>query len=328
MAAIWAAFSKKPYLDSQLLSELQRLAEWCHQRNLDCRSIEPRMLKRRIHLIQYLSKVFIGLLSLLQVSSVIKACWYGSEGMALALACSELKISCTDIQHGIAGGFKHRAYYCWTKFPASGYQMMPNHFWCWTEEDSQQVTANNSSMAAYPNLISTTLGIPFINAYSNNIVVRDVFDKNPGYIILKELAANATQTCLVTLQGPYIPDIVMQLIIEASPQTYWLLRPHPAHNIKLHQNLLVLSVLHNVDLCRTAAIPLIQALSLADIHITEYSASYFEANQAGVPTVFVSEIALYYFGDQIHSGQARYASSANELRALIAISSKHSFLDI
>jgi hypothetical protein len=51
----------------------------------------------------------------------------------------------------------------------------------------------------------------------------------------------------------------------------------------------------------------------SSVHVTGWSAVFFDAANVGVKTIFVSEIALQYFGDEIQLGKAQFASSASGL---------------
>src|SRR5262249_5108569 len=60
--------------------------------------------------------------------------YYSLDGMAFNLACREAGVVSADIQHGVEGDL-NAAYGQWSRLPATGYALLPNLFWCWTEGD-------------------------------------------------------------------------------------------------------------------------------------------------------------------------------------------------
>ncbi|MCB0764805.1 MAG: hypothetical protein KDB84_08880, partial [Flavobacteriales bacterium] len=69
---------------------------------------------------------------------VFVTCWYASENMAMAHACHERGIPCTDMQHGVQGP-AHLAYGAWHHLPAAGCSSIPSSFWCWDEASAQHI---------------------------------------------------------------------------------------------------------------------------------------------------------------------------------------------
>ena len=55
------------------------------------------------------------------------------DGLSFCLACHSLNIKSIELQHGVISEEMPR-YGKW-KIPISGYQMLPNLFWCWSRSD-------------------------------------------------------------------------------------------------------------------------------------------------------------------------------------------------
>ena len=64
--------------------------------------------------------------------------YYNVESMAWTLAMGRAGIPSVDVQHGVQSD-SHFAYSGWEVVPPGGWELLPMHFWCWSEPDAMRI---------------------------------------------------------------------------------------------------------------------------------------------------------------------------------------------
>jgi len=294
------------------------ITNWCVLRGLPCHSVTSKRIARAYASLLVLSRLYLWIIHAFKLTSAIKVCWYGLDGMALALACSRAEIPCIDLQHGVAGAGHHRAYSNWTKFPSTGYSLMPTSFWCWSRLDEQSLRACfdahgiNVDTKVIGNLWAKLAKKRGHSPWYKNLFCLDGKVKN--------WADNGSEVILVTLQGENLPVMIRDALMLSPANWHWAIRVHP----RFATNLSVLKSLEEatqrysfVDIKCSSASSLYPLLSAVKVHVTEWSAVYYDADLFGVKTVFVSPNSLQLFGEVIDSGAALYADTPEKLIAAL-----------
>jgi hypothetical protein len=303
-----------PLYNRQLSCAINQLYDWCGE--LSIRSNLPGYVSLSYHYyyITIFSFVYQSILAFFSISKVYQSCYYSDDGLALCLACSRLNIQCIDIQHGLAGSANHRAYASWLKIPEGGYPLLPSSFWTWSNEDMiavDHITSKNSPR--YPNFVS---GQVFERMIAKNSSIAARLDYSGA---LRDLLPKCRDrfTIFVSLQFLPVPTILMNTIL-SFPDIIWLVKLHPMYGSSIPLSLIPLSQMRNVVLISGTTTPSVLWLSISNLHITGFSATYFDALSVSVPTVFCDHLALHYFQGYIQSGSAVYVESVSELCSYIS----------
>ncbi|WP_396148818.1 hypothetical protein [Flavobacterium sp.] len=250
------------------------VTQWAHEK------LYPKVL--------FFKKVF----QIIKPEKVLILCYYLDDIFALTAAANQLKITTVEMQHGPQSNV-HLAYSSWYYLPESGYDMVPNNFWCWdkgSHDVIQDWTKNNANYSV------DVIGNPWIDYWKT-----------------KELNYNHQNYILYTLQpnpltlNQLFPESIVDFI-KNNPYE-WFIRLHPRQlNEKdtIKSFLKSRGVLELVNLDEASTDPLPLLLSKASLHLTHFSGAAIEASFFNVFTVLLNEIGVFSFQDLISSQKAVY----------------------
>jgi len=274
-------------------------------------------LYRLVCQLETFSGYFISLLSKLKPAVSFVVSYYNTEGMAFNLACHRLKIPCIDIQHGVQGEL-HVAYGRWNNIPATGFELLPSHFWCWSDEDAAAINAWSKSVSMHHKpLVGGNLwldlwktGEPdFVKSYDNKI---SALKKTlpPCKHVLATLQFN--------LDDANTLSPLLTAIRDSDKNWFWWVRLHPC---MLSRREYIRGILQqtgnlNFELDTATDLPLYALLRHMDVHVTHSSSTVIEAKDFGIPSVIFSHYGMEFFPDQIASGWALVADNENVLNCL------------
>jgi len=295
--------------DSDMLRELEASAKASGLFSESFSLVGPvvRHARQVIGIARYFKRVLTDV----RPKVVFVTCWYATESMACLLACHELGIPSVDIQHG-SQEF-HVAYDRWNRVPASGYELLPTYFWCWSQTEATAISSWSRALSVHQPIVGANL---FLERWvdGNDETVQSYDRLLTG---LKRSAEGKVQV-LYTLNGSTKEEIqTIVNIIEATNasglQCHFWVRLHP---IALNQEGLVRRTLaehglQNVDVTNATALPLYAILRHIDVHITEFSSVVIEAQAFGVPSV-TGEQGIIWFPNQVATGWAVLARSTAE----------------
>ena len=288
---------------------LKEATLWCQDRGLSSVGLTHNNLVYQYEFLRLVKNQFQRIIQKTQMRVCLKVCWYDTVGMALAWASKEMKIPCYDLQHGIAGSTKSRAYSAWSRFPSGGYKLMPSGFWCWSENDAKEINSWGSKLL---NPISLFVGGNVLNR-----VLRE--DRLSVKLDPSHVVESNNVKILFTLQPAWsedLPDILVGLI-EKSPKGWsWLIRCHPMDMDNLSvidRNLKKIMTDAEVDVIKTTEQLLPHLLMNIDIHITGWSAVLFDAKEFGIKTILCHPSAKILFKDILLSNEAVYMDDINQI---------------
>jgi hypothetical protein len=228
-------------------------------------------------------------------------CYYSLEGAALMLACMRRGIVSIDVQHGVQGE-QHVAYGRWINVPSSGYELLPEHFWCWSE---LEVRAIRSWAEGRTNRHSAFVGgNPWMEMWQ---------DERSPFVAAADEAVRAVlhperRTILVTLQWGMTDQTfltpLLELIATAGKSWTWWLRLHPVMRTRRRQIKAMLHArgLRDVLLDEPSDFALPALLKHSDVHLTYSSSTVLEAAALGVASVVISPASAAYFPDLVRDG--------------------------
>jgi len=236
-------------------------------------------------------------------------CFYSPAGMGLMLACKEAGIPSIDLQHGVMGS-TNPIFAAWQQVPEGGYPVLPEHFWCWSEQDAAIIEHWSRHTPAHAVLRGGWL---WLDAWRSDRITPADF----GLTI--DLARDPDELrLLVTLQPVHpLPQWLLDVIRSPPAGWRWWLRFHPrmseAEKATVRQQ-----VAGKAELDWVSDLPIHAVLRHADIHITAWSATIIEAEIFGVPSIALEAQAEIYFREHFDHGWAVRVEDAVGLRDAVA----------
>lgn len=232
-------------------------------------------------LIQWAKKIdrtkrfFIQFYTRTKPEKIIFLSYYGYDDLTAAiLAAHKLGIKTIDFQHGPQTNV-HMAYSSWTKHPAKPYNTMPVEYWNWDKTSKENI----DKWATNLKLIRARLvGHPYL-AYCL---------RNVNWDIRKKVVFFSLQTFDLE---EMLPVPILELI--KGSNDIWLLRMHPRSKInkgdieEYLKNHGIGNKNYTVD--NAVEKPLPESLSIAKVHITNYSGCVLESLMMNVPSIIIHE---------------------------------------
>lgn len=229
-----------------------------------------------------------------RLKRVFVTSWYFPDMMGIVAAAKESGIETIDVQHGKQGKYQGM-YSWWTAIPENGYQMMPDHFWCWGQPSCAHILASSQARRLHRPFVG---GFPWLDFYRNFLSQEEAGLLKPGCIVL------------VTLQPPVglhtepIPDFLVEYL--SSPHSHgkrFIFRCHPNDRGRIDyckQRLEGISA--EIYTISDGVSNLFDALLKVTHHITAYSSCCYEADAFGVPTLLFGSDARDIYAEEIDSG--------------------------
>lgn len=290
--------------------------------------LEESQLLNQLYLLDAYRTFFRDVLTILRPRVVFLVCYYYIAAMALIKSCRDLGIETVEVQHGIQGGY-HSLYARWTRIPLSGYELLPNRFWVWSEQCEQDILTTRPEV-----LGNHTQHLPIVggNGWLAQWREKDLGVTERHQQFLNQLGKYqkvVLVSCQVLQWLPELLQVLTPVMSAASRSWFWLLRLHPLHKgdreLQLIQS--TLEMLQGVafDIHLATEIPLYVLLKRCDYHVTQSSTVCHEATAFGVRTGIVDlsrSNGFIYYRNQISAGQFDYINQAEDLLGLIEKSAR------
>jgi hypothetical protein len=245
-------------------------------------------LAREVHFVQVYASIAEKLLRAVGARSAFIVCYYGAERAAMCLACRRLGIPSVDLQHGAAGESRYWAYADWFDVPQSGFELLPEYFWCWSERDVAEIERWTSKLAPGTHTPIAAGNLFLSNWRDGRLELAKRYDE----LISASAAAKGNVThVLVTLNG-YEDDAKLRRMAavarDAAGSIHFWWRAHPSRwqQRSVLEQVVRDASLRNVTVGQACEAPLYSLLRVMHAHSTEVSSVSFEAEAFGVPTVF------------------------------------------
>jgi hypothetical protein len=288
---------------------------------------EPQLLNQ-LYLLDAYRVFFKDILTILRPTVVFLVCYYYIAAMALIKSCRDLGIETVEVQHGIQGKY-HSLYAHWTSIPFSGYELLPNRFWVWSEQCKQDMLETRPlRLGNYAQHLPIVGG----NAWLAKWLEEDLGLQQEHCQFLEQLNSYQKVILVSCSDLASMPELLQTLVpaISAADQSwFWLFRLHPLHKGDREINCIqsVLKELQNVtfDIQFATEIPLYALLKRCDYHVTQVSTVCHEATAFGVRTGIIDPFKVHgfvYYKDQISSGQFDYINQSKNLLNMIEKSTR------
>jgi hypothetical protein len=271
-------------------------------------------------LVNFISTLFYKKLQKIQPKLIILEPYYGIIGRGLCVAGRKLGIITMDLQHGVQGNF-HPAYSGYRNVPKSGFNVLPNYFLNWDENDFRRIKSWSSKLITHKPIV---LGNVLLEKFLSDNNVSTYFDN----IFENSFPFREKTLILITLQWTkFLPDIIKYLIINSPDNYFFLIRFHPTTSSR--EKKVVRKVLNtinkqNYESLISSNLPLYSLLRNVTVHITEYSSVVIEASYFDVKSIILNKQGLNYYSDYINDGSAYMAESVKDIFSIIENKIGHS----
>lgn len=293
------------------LEKYSILLEYLNKNNVSCEGLSITVLKDTIGLIKELSKYYLSIIKRTGVKWVIVPDWRTENSYALALAANTCNIPVLEIQHGFYGSdsFTHSRWEC---IPIEGYEIMPTHYWCWT--DASATSINNSKNHGY-----AIEGFPQVELFwhtKENSTIKLYED------IFKKYFPTNKKIILVSLQNIFpenaYPEWLIKIIRDTEEQYFWILRKHISIEESGQDKLCEkLSHFENVECGDGAQLPLILILQHTCVNVTLSSSVVVEAMMEGVPSIVLDDGGAVLYKEQIKDGIVRVVKNPEDFMSTL-----------
>lgn len=318
--AVWRRFlagiSLQKYAASDIALEgLDDLLLDLAHRNLPSQCFQLENIQQQCALTCSFAAYFRRILLKARAKVAIVVCYYNKEGFGLNLAARQLGLPSLDLQHGVQGSL-HFAYGPWTVLPPGGYEVLPDHFWCWTQQAADLI--NTWSANAAPRHTAFFGGNPWDQYWfeSDQIAARAIRER------LENCRARlgGARQILISLQAGIgvtqgLPKEISESIISAPADWRWWIRLHPAMAVRDATLRAWLSDLpsNRIEWRAASELPLPLLLTQMDAHITRSSSVVQEAASFGVPSVVTDPVGFSYYSAEAASGLVQYAQTGPDI---------------
>lgn len=264
---------------------------------------DPRAWAKKLGQLRRMGGLFDRLLRRVTPRVGLTYGWYDPEGMAFGLACARRGVPVVDVQHGVQGP-AHVGYARW-RLPPGGYELLPDLFWTWEEEDARGIRA----WAGEGRHRALAVG---------NLTV-EAFLRDPDLADLEPLPprSGGGLEVLVALSGRELPRLVVEAILR-SPSTWrWWVRVHPAQRATLGEIERRLEGRERVEVRRATDLPLYALLARVDVVLTEVSSAIIEAAAFGKRAVICHPVGAELHAARVERGQAAVALEVGPVLAAL-----------
>jgi hypothetical protein len=297
----------KRYLNS-IFSELERL-EFSEVSKVSNENFQ-RYLARSILFCVIASYIFSILLRRIEAKLSYMHCYYSLMGMSLCAASNRLGMPAIDIQHGVSGR-NMRAYGRWGSCPEVGYNTLPSDFWVWTPFDAEAIDEWAAvSKGAHKSKVTG-------NLWRSYLVDEGILERAADeWFSFEKRLSQYDLRVTVTLQFSQLEPKVLRLIEESGENICFLIRLHPDY-IGFLSDLEVNKIAEtnrNVFIKEPSCMPIQLLMKIADLNITEWSASVYDAYLEDKKSIVLTRNGYDYFEKFIDSGHVVFLNSFEKLK--------------
>ena len=262
------------------------------------------------HLLAY-KQFFLDLFSKIKPVVVFSVSYYSIQHFGLNLACRELGITSVDIQHGKNGRYNHMMSH-FSRFPNSGYQLLPDYFWTWGKSFSNDIKAH------YPEGFELHKPLVGGNAWLAKWKSEDFYSFTQKQQALVD-EMKTKRVILFSMQpgneADVIPDWLYD-IIKSARNCLWLLRGHPTQQLN-KIDFKKCDQLPNVHIDLATSLPLFQILKHTDVNITQWSSVCIECLEFGVPSIIIHQEGKEIYEEELINGYFHYSEAPKEIIQLV-----------
>lgn len=313
MIKISSAVNKKTHLDDSFLYFWDQIKFLAEQNGEDLRTPSKGWLYFLLRYVRNLAEFYKKIFLKNGPSIGMVICYYGLGGMAFVLACNEFGIPSIDIQHGVQGAL-HVAYGRWNAVSGDGYNLLPDYFWCWSDEEAQNIYSWSSD--------NSIRHKPIVggNLFLEQVQKGEIFFKEEENLKKEINNSYFKKHILVTLQPINYKGTLERLAscMDCTPKEWmWWIRLHPSMHSNKGDIVKFLekkvNSFKNINVEKATDLPLYLLLKHVDVHITSFSSVVIEAEAFGVRSIIIDQLGIAYYKKQLENGSAIYAQDQKSI---------------
>ena len=223
--------------------------------------------------------------------------WYFPDMMGLTAAARERGVPVIDVQHGKQGRFQGM-YSGWRRIPPTGYELMPDRFWCWGEPSCDHIMASSPERKVHRPFVG---GFPWLDYYRQHI-------STVGQA--HAVAKSVQKKILVTTQPRQsentepLPDFFVDYLRSLPEGVHCVIRCHPndvSGEAYCKRRLKgIPEHLYSID---SGKDNLYDRLLQATHHVTAYSSCCYEASAFGILTLLYGADSKALYAEEILAGE-------------------------
>jgi len=246
--------------------------------------------------------------------------------MALIAACRRLGIRSMDVQHGVQGDL-HVAYGRWVAVPSSGWELLPDRFWCWSQKETLAISRWSPPTSQHHKPVVG--GNLWLQLWKSGADPR--FSKALEQVARLCERRSGCRKILVTLQWGISDEAYLlplaQVIRATAGEFNWWLRLHPLMRERTHEIGQIVGALPQdaIAIREPTDLPLLALLGRVDAHLTYSSSVVLEASEFGIASVVSGEYGSALYADEIAAGTVLAAPPVDEgfVEAIRTAASRH-----
>lgn len=309
---ITAEIKTKLFLTKKEKKVLLEYTNFLKERNIIANT-NPYFIFRYINRILAYKKSFFKILTKLAPKNVYLTSYYSPVLMGAILACNELNIRTIDVQHGIISDI-HPMYGSWKNFPEGGYDLLPSHFWTWSNTFAETINSWVGKNQRHKVLVGGNPWFTFIKEKGISIEEEDK-------LVFEQVIKNKKNIVLISLQ--LVEDFKNSCLIKAMEKAddsfIWLIRLHPNFRKFTPE---IKQFLEDRG-CRNFEFEYANKLSIyylfekVTIQVSFWSTVILEALSYNLHTIVIHPNGLAAFEEYINRGILKYTQDAKKLITLI-----------
>ena len=303
--------------------KFEQLENFLHKNNFKINVPELNYFVNKILKIQYKSNYYENYIRKTKCTIGIVNGYGSDDGLAFCLACSKVRIKSIEIQHGMISEMVPR-YGKWSKVPESGYALLPNIFWTWSEFEAKFINEWATKHRDHHRALKG--GFFWANKWRNGEY--DQLIKSAKNKIFKNVCTTDRFIILVALQSiEFDPTWLKKTMLNSPDHYYWLIRFHPSYDNDEKRNIyykyFAENKFTNFEITHATNLQMMAILKLSNVLCTAFSSSVLDAKFMNVPSIVYHTYGAVHFKNEIQNGLTNVALTEKSfLKALLNVEKK------
>ena len=215
---------------------------------------------------------------------VFLTCYYTHKNLSIILACKKLKIPTVDIQHG-GHELYHLMYSNWKKMPKNGFELLPDYFWIWGDNQKNDGIFNNLK-TKHRYVVGGKSQLEYWKKNKLHLSHKSKNDKKE-FLIKKKKYKKIILFCSTYTK---VPKVIFKLIKKSPKDWLWLIRTHPRHgNLKKFKSQFRSNNFKNLEINFSSSVDLDFLLNNVSNVIVEFSSIIYDALYFNVPSIVLQK---------------------------------------
>lgn len=274
--------------------------------------IEMSDVEKRVLRVASVARTFSKLLEESAARLVFVDYWMNDVTFGILLACSLTgHVKTVELQHGLKTRLQW-SYHHFRHVPTNGFELAPDFFWCWTQQDKRIFDETND-----PSFASCIVGgNPFLTAWRERALpgirsersLAETVHQKFGKIVLVALAPDHSNS-----------DLIKSTIAQAGNEFTWMLRFHRSMTMEQRRpfQLMKQELGSQIELDVANRVNLHTLIEASKIILSPYSTCLLEAMILGKPAIVYHPIGREVYADYFAPDAMEYHDQPGEMLSAI-----------